>query len=851
MLDAARLPRDRARRSTPTPRCTPAIHLPDDEVGNCRQFAHCCCKARPSAPARASASTHVERSRRCAAALASAARTTPRQALRSREPATGRRRSRRPRATASFDAVVVCAARRLGAAAAAARPAPAAARRSTAIRSPRRCATTSRTNRAARGADGRALQGRDQPPRPARARGRQRRDRRLARAAQRAPRMQTLYKVLTTGSRAPRRLQPGAALEGRAADAARRAAGARRQRRRRACGSTSATARSGWALPCGSARAAGRPDRPAARRRIDIDGLGIERLCAELSEQRRAMQRVDAADRRWPLFGVAATRAHRAGGAARAAAAHADAARRPGGRAAGAGARAACARDLDRLPAPATTAATASRRRRSLRRLRQGRRRDAARRRPRACPPTRQALAAARARRRRRDSPARAAGRRCDLAIDALLGIGASRPPEGELRAMRCGACTPRAAPVLAVDVPSGLDADTGQPLGDGLRRAPTHTLTPARRSKPGLFTAQGRDPPASVWFDDLGVDADAAPPTPGWSAPARRPHARRAATRRTRAASATSRWSAARPAWPARRCWPRAPRMQPAPAASSSPCSTRGARRSDSIRCSPELMFRAGWCEALPTLVARRPWSAAAAAATRCAPCCRACSSTRAALVLDADALNAIAADAALQALLRRARAPRPRHGADAASARGGAPARHAHRRGPGRSPRARRARSPQRFARVVVLKGSGTRHRRAGRRAGASTPPATPRWPPPAPATCWPAGSAAAGRARRDARSTSRRAASSSTARRPSRSAGALRAADLIERCTGASALARRARRAPQPSPASPCRPRACPARAALRHGLAVAIEIASNAATCSAASRQAGRCRRPASA
>jgi hydroxyethylthiazole kinase-like uncharacterized protein yjeF len=96
----------------------------------------------------------------------------------------------------------------------------------------------------------------------------------------------------------------------------------------------------------------------------------------------------------------------------------------------------------------------------------------------------------------------------CDLAIDALLGIGAGRPPEGAmadwLRRMHAGA-----APVLSVDIPSGLNADTG-----AMAMASTPRMQAAgRRSclslltlKPGLFTAQGRDEAGDVWFDDLGA---------------------------------------------------------------------------------------------------------------------------------------------------------------------------------------------------------------------------------------------------------------------------------------------------------------------------------------------------------
>jgi ADP-dependent NAD(P)H-hydrate dehydratase / NAD(P)H-hydrate epimerase len=114
-------------------------------------------------------------------------------------------------------------------------------------------------------------------------------------------------------------------------------------------------------------------------------------------------------------------------------------------------------------------------------------------------------------------------GRSGDIALDAVLGIGASRAPEGALAALidRLNAL---ACPVLAIDVPSGLDADTGQPHGDACVTA-THTLS-LLTLKPGLFTGQGRDRCGEVWLETLGVDIDpgsvdaslgAAPPAAGW----------------------------------------------------------------------------------------------------------------------------------------------------------------------------------------------------------------------------------------------------------------------------------------------------------------------------------------------
>lgn len=113
---------------------------------------------------------------------------------------------------------------------------------------------------------------------------------------------------------------------------------------------------------------------------------------------------------------------------------------------------------------------------------------------------------------------------RPSLVVDALLGLGLNRPPSAAMQitmtAMQaCG------APILAVDLPSGLLADTGQLAGECAVRA-DHTLT-LLTIKPGLFTAEGRAYSGRIWFDDLGIAPDEAPtadllgPTP---APARSP---------------------------------------------------------------------------------------------------------------------------------------------------------------------------------------------------------------------------------------------------------------------------------------------------------------------------------------
>jgi hydroxyethylthiazole kinase-like uncharacterized protein yjeF len=114
-----------------------------------------------------------------------------------------------------------------------------------------------------------------------------------------------------------------------------------------------------------------------------------------------------------------------------------------------------------------------------------------------------------------------------DLAIDALLGLGSTRAPEGELaRAIRAfAAVDPARTAVLAIDLPSGLHPDTGALLGDNAVRA-NATLC-ALSLRPGCFTHQGRDHAGAVWLADLGHPANEART---WIAPAmpqvRRPHA-------------------------------------------------------------------------------------------------------------------------------------------------------------------------------------------------------------------------------------------------------------------------------------------------------------------------------------
>ena len=249
-----------------------------------------------------------------------------------------------------------------------------------------------------------------------------------------------------------------------------------------------------------------------------------------------------------------------------------------------------------------------------------------------------------------------------DLIIDALLGIGAARPPEGEIAAAiaRIAELAARGARVLAVDVPSGLDADRGQPIGAAAVVA-DDTLT-LLAAKPGLFTGSGRDHAGRVWCAPIGVAGEDSAPD-AWlvgtrdaccALPVRRQASHKGSFGDVAVVGGApgmegAAWLAARAAHAAGagRVYVELQHGEGSPAQQGF----------DPGR--PELMLRPGWSEG----------DAATIRATTVVCGCGGGEAVRASLpkllslaprlVLDADALNAIAADPALLALTaaRRAR--------------------------------------------------------------------------------------------------------------------------------------------------------------------------------------------------
>jgi hydroxyethylthiazole kinase-like uncharacterized protein yjeF len=93
--------------------------------------------------------------------------------------------------------------------------------------------------------------------------------------------------------------------------------------------------------------------------------------------------------------------------------------------------------------------------------------------------------------------------------VDGMFGIGLARPLEGVFAslAQQMSQRAKRHGRVLALDVPSGLDSDTGNVVGSGAAVRATHTVT-FIGAKPGLFMASGRDLAGAVTLAPIGVDS-------------------------------------------------------------------------------------------------------------------------------------------------------------------------------------------------------------------------------------------------------------------------------------------------------------------------------------------------------
>ena len=91
-----------------------------------------------------------------------------------------------------------------------------------------------------------------------------------------------------------------------------------------------------------------------------------------------------------------------------------------------------------------------------------------------------------------------------DVIVDALLGTGLQGPPRA-MQAQAIGAINASGCPVLALDLPSGLCADTGRVFSGAVRADSTVTFIAAKQ---GLFTGQAPALCGDIHLEDLAVPA-------------------------------------------------------------------------------------------------------------------------------------------------------------------------------------------------------------------------------------------------------------------------------------------------------------------------------------------------------
>ena len=92
------------------------------------------------------------------------------------------------------------------------------------------------------------------------------------------------------------------------------------------------------------------------------------------------------------------------------------------------------------------------------------------------------------------------------LIVDALFGAGLSRPLEGRYRAM-VEAINRSSLPMVAIDVPSGVDGDNGKALGAAIEADVTVTFF---RLKPAHLLLPGRILCGEIVLGDIGIPAAA-----------------------------------------------------------------------------------------------------------------------------------------------------------------------------------------------------------------------------------------------------------------------------------------------------------------------------------------------------
>lgn len=96
-----------------------------------------------------------------------------------------------------------------------------------------------------------------------------------------------------------------------------------------------------------------------------------------------------------------------------------------------------------------------------------------------------------------------------DVIVDGLFGVGLTRPIEGVFADLIARA-NADSKPIVAIDIPSGLNADTGAVMGAAIEAEATVTFIGA---KPGLYTGAGPECAGEIIVDTIGLDPSLFPP--------------------------------------------------------------------------------------------------------------------------------------------------------------------------------------------------------------------------------------------------------------------------------------------------------------------------------------------------
>ena len=94
-----------------------------------------------------------------------------------------------------------------------------------------------------------------------------------------------------------------------------------------------------------------------------------------------------------------------------------------------------------------------------------------------------------------------------DICVDGIFGIGLHRAVAGDFKSFIDEVNHHQYGEVIAIDAPSGIDTDTGELMGAGIRADVTITFG---RNKTGLVTGAGIDYSGQIIIEDIGIPDEA-----------------------------------------------------------------------------------------------------------------------------------------------------------------------------------------------------------------------------------------------------------------------------------------------------------------------------------------------------